>query len=66
MLRFYPNIVSLHDLHTIYGIIADVEAFLSGRLRLAEAGVSPLAATGLEAPRAWEIDWRPERLSASS
>ncbi len=37
MLRFSPNIVSLHDLGTIYSTITDVEAFLSGRPRPAEA-----------------------------
>jgi hypothetical protein len=65
MLRFSPNIVSLHDLCTIYSTITDVEAFLSDRPRLAEAGVSPAAATGFEAPGAGEIDGRPERLPTS-
>ena len=33
MLRFSPNIVSLYDPRTIYSMITDVEAFLSGRPR---------------------------------
>ncbi len=39
MLRFSPNIVNLHDTRTIYSMITDVEAFLSGRPQLAKAGI---------------------------